>query len=68
MSKKVYDSFEDELDDIRLSLYEEVKGMTPEEEVAHIHDKTEPIMRKFGIERSTLKPVRPMKRERVAVI
>ena len=31
MNEKVYDDFEDELDAIRLSLYNEVKDMTTDE-------------------------------------
>ena len=30
MNEKIYDNFEDELDAIRLELYEEIKDMTPE--------------------------------------
>ncbi len=63
----IYDDFEDELDAIRLSLYEEVKGTTHDEELSYLHAKTEPIIQKYGLERSTLQPVRPIKRERIAV-
>ena len=61
-----YDSFEDWLDATRVSLYEEVKDMTPEEHIAYIKAETEPIIKEFGLKRSTLKPVQPRKRERVA--
>ena len=67
MTEKVYDDFEDELDAIRLSLYEEVKDMTTEEMIAHIHRHTEPIMKQYGLEYSTLTPVKPVKRERVVM-
>ncbi len=62
-----YDTFEDWLDATRVSLYEEVKGMTPEEHIAYIKAETEPIIKEFGLKRSTLKPVQPRKRERVAL-
>ncbi|MBQ4470374.1 MAG: hypothetical protein II917_09600 [Synergistaceae bacterium] len=62
-----YDSFEDWLDATRVSLYEEIKDMTPEEHVAYIRAQTEPIMKQYGLEYSTLTPVKPVKRERVAM-
>ena len=65
MIKRTYDELEEELNAIRLSLYEEVKGMTPDEELSYLHAKTEPIIQKYGLERSTLQPVRPVKRERI---
>ncbi|MBQ3454894.1 MAG: hypothetical protein IJG36_00525 [Synergistaceae bacterium] len=66
MNEKVYDNFEDELDAIRLSLYEEVKDMTTDNMIAYLHEQTAPIMKKLGLEYSTLKPVQPRKRERAA--
>lgn len=65
LTQKIYDDFEDELDAIRLSLYEEVKDMTIEERLAHLKSVTEPIIKKFGIKRSTLTLVIPHKRERM---
>ena len=66
MNEKVYDDFEDELDAIRLSLYNEVKDMTTDDMMAYLHEQTAPIIKKLGLEYSTLKPVQPRKRERVA--
>ena len=66
MNKKVYDDFEDELDAIRLSLYDEVKDMTTDDMIVYLHEQTAPIIKKLGLEYSTLKPVQPRKRERVA--
>ena len=63
-----YPSFEDWLNDVRLKLYEETKNMTTEEHLAWLRAETEPIMKKYGIKRSTLTPVRPMKRERLPAI
>ena len=62
-----YDTFEDELDAIRLSLYEETKGMTPEEHTAYVHAQVQPVLQEFNIRASSLKPVIPRKRERIAV-
>lgn len=60
-----YDTFEDWLDATRVRLYEEVKDMTIEERIAHLNEKTEPIIKKYGIRMSNLTPVKPRKRERV---
>ena len=67
MSKKAFETFEDELDAIRLSLYEEVKDMTPEEEIAYLKAQVEPLYQEFGIRTSDLKPVNPIKRKAVAL-
>lgn len=67
MSKKTLETFEDELDAIRLSLYEEVKDMTPEEEIAYLKAQVEPLYQEFGIRTSDLKPVNPIKRKAVAL-
>ena len=67
MSKKTLETFEDELDAIRLSLYEEVKDMTPEEEIAYLKVQVEPLYQEFGIRTSDLKPVNPIKRKAVVL-
>ena len=67
MSKKAFETFEDELDAIRLSLYEEVKDMTPEEEIAYLKAQVEPLYQEFGIRTSDLKPLNPIKRKAVAL-
>lgn len=67
MSKKAFETFEDELDAIRLRLYEEVKDMTPEEEIAYLKAQVEPLYQEFGIRASDLKPVNPIKRKAVAL-
>ncbi len=66
MSERAFNSFEDELDAIRLSIYEEIKDMTPEEEITYFHEQTAPVFEEFGIQRSSLNPVSPRKRERIA--
>ena len=64
--KLTFDTLEDDLDRIRLTLYEKTKNLTPEEEVAFIIADTEPVIREFNIKMSSLKPLRPMRRERIA--
>jgi hypothetical protein len=44
-----YNTFEEELDAIRLELYEETKGMTPKEEIAYIRAQVAPIHEKYHI-------------------
>ncbi len=56
------DMLEDELDAIRLRLYERTKGMTPEEEVAYLKARSAPLYKEFNIRRSSLKPVEPKRR------
>ena len=63
MSTKTFETFEDELDAIRLNLYEEVKGMTHEEEIAYLKARVAPIHEQFGIRMSDLEPITPIKRE-----
>ena len=43
------DKFKEELDEIRVKLYEEIKGMTPEEHVAYIKTLTAPILQEYGL-------------------
>ena len=57
MAEGIYDTFEDELDAIRLSLYEETKDMTPEEEVAYFYAQSEPLLKQYNIKISALTPV-----------
>jgi hypothetical protein len=42
-------TFEDELDEIRVKLYEETKDMTVEEHVAYIHSLAAPILQEYGL-------------------
>jgi hypothetical protein len=44
-----YDTFEDELDAIRLTIYEEIKDMTPEEEAAYWKAQTASIYEQYNI-------------------
>lgn len=54
MSKKMFETFEDELDAIRLRLYEEVKDMTPEEEIAYLKAQVEPLYQELVYVRVSL--------------
>jgi hypothetical protein len=42
-------TFENELDEIRVKLYEEIKDMTAEEHIAYIKDITAPILKEYGL-------------------
>ena len=64
MNDKTSNPIEDELDSIRLRLYERIKGMPPEEEVAYFRAQNEPIVRQFNMKMSPLKPVKPRKSAR----
>ena len=57
--------FEDELDAIRLQIYEEIKDMTPEEHVAYFRTEAEPVMKEFNMKWATLQPVIPYVRKRI---
>ena len=48
-TKTPQDYLEDELDAIRLELYEKTKNMTPAEETAYIRGLVAPIHKEFGI-------------------
>ena len=67
MDSRMADTIEEELNAIRLELYEEIKDMTPEEEVTYIRAQTAPIIKQYGLKVSNLKPVTP-RRKRVAMI
>ena len=45
-----YKTFEDELDAIRLAIYEEIKDMTIKEQVAYFNSQAEPIIKEFGMQ------------------
>jgi hypothetical protein len=44
-----YNTFEEELNAIRVEIYEEIKDMTPEEEVAYLKSQTAPTHEKYRI-------------------
>ena len=65
MTEKKFDTFEEELEAIRLAIYEETKDMTTEEWIAYSIAQAEPVMKEFNIKWATLRPVKPMRRERL---
>lgn len=65
MIERATDDFEDELDAIRLQIYEEIKDMTPEERVAYFRAEAEPVMKEFNMKWATLQPIVPYVRKRV---
>jgi hypothetical protein len=42
-------TFEDELDAIRLAIYEKIKDMTPEEEIAYLKSLSDPVLKEYGL-------------------
>ena len=66
MRDRTSDTLEDELDNIRQGIYEKIKDMTAEEEVAYFIAQSEPLYREFNIRRSNLQPAVPHKK-RVAM-
>ena len=62
MNNAITNDFEDELDAIRLQIYEEVKDMTPEEFVAYSIAQAEPVMKQYNMKRATLESLPSFKR------
>ena len=44
-----FKTFEDELDAIRLAIYEKIKDMTPEEEIAYLKSRSTPVLEEYGL-------------------
>jgi hypothetical protein len=44
-----YNTFEEELDARRIAIYEEIKDMTPEEEIAYLREQVASVHEEFGI-------------------
>ena len=63
MTTLIFDPIEEEINAIRLQIYEEIKDMTPEEEAHYFISRTDPIIKQFNMKMSTLKPVKAIKRE-----
>ena len=66
MNNRTSNPIEDELDVVRLKIYERIKDMTPEEEVAYFRAQNAPIIRQFNLKMSPLKPMEPRKRVKAA--
>ena len=52
---------EDELDVIRIRLYEQTKDMTTEERVAYVNSKAEQILKPYGVQPIYMDIVRTVK-------
>lgn len=62
MNNAMTNDFEDELDAIRLQIYEEVKDMTPEEFVAYSIAQAEPIMKQYNMKRAKIESLPSFRR------
>ena len=65
MSDGSWGNWEEELYETKRKLSAEMNGMTPEERIAHLKAKTDPIIKQFNIKISTLQPVIPHVRKRI---
>ena len=65
MEERRMDNWEDELDAIRIQLYEETKHMTPEEHAAYFNAQAIPVMKQYNMKWASLRPVEPTKRKRL---
>ena len=43
-------TFEDELDEIRVNLYEQIKDMTIDERVAYLKSLATPVLKEYGLQ------------------
>jgi hypothetical protein len=60
-------TFEDELDEIRVKLYEETKDMSIEESVAYLKALAAPVLKEFGLRTvNQIKADEQMKKEAIA--
>ena len=64
-SNGTWGNWEEELYETKRKLSAEIEGMTPEERVAYINAKTEPIIKEFHMKTGTLQPVIPRVHRRI---
>ena len=57
------DPIEAEVDAIRHQIWEETKHMTPEERIADLIRRTDPVIKEFHIKTSRLQPLKLIPRE-----
>ena len=63
---KHINTFEDELDEIRVKIYEQIKDMGAEERVEYLKSLTAPILKEYGLRTlNQIKADEQMKREAV---
>ena len=60
MTEAKFDPIEEEINAIRLSIYEEIKDMTPEEMAHYFITETDPIIKQFNMKMSPLRPMKPI--------
>jgi hypothetical protein len=58
---KKNNTIEDELDAIRIELYEATKGMTTSERNEYLRQQVKPVCEKFGLKPIARAPQRPLK-------
>ena len=46
---KCVDTFEDELDEIRVKIYEQIQDMTIDERVAYLKSLAAPVLKEYGL-------------------
>ena len=63
-----YSSFEDWLDVTRAKIWEQVKDLNDEDFIRYFDEKTEQVIKEFGLKVSNLTPVIPHKRERASAV
>ena len=65
ISSGTWGNWEEELYETKRKLSAEMNGMTPEERIAHLKAKTDPILKEFNIKISTLQPIIPRVHRRI---
>ena len=60
MEKIELDPIEEEINAIRLSIYEEIKDMTHEERAHYFITETDPVIKQFHMKMSPLRPMKPI--------
>ena len=63
---KRVDTFEDELDEIRVKIYEQIKDMTIDERVVYLKSLATPVLKEYGLRTmNQIKADEQMKKEAV---
>ena len=63
---KSIDTFEDELDEIRVKIYEQIKDMTIDERVVYLKSLAAPVLEEYGLRTmNQIKADEQMKKEAV---
>ena len=62
---RIWHDWEEDLYEAKRKLSAEIEGMTPEEHIAYLKAKTDPVIKQFNMKISTLQPVIPYVRKRI---